>query len=161
MASDMFLKLGDIKGESTDDKHKDEIEVLAFSWSVSNPGTMAVGGGGGSGKATFSDFQITKRVDKASPNLLKMCATLEHLKDGALTVRKAGKGPQEYLIVKLNDVIVTSISPGGSNEDAANLTEAVTLQCAKVDFEYKPQKGDGSLDAGIHFKYDIKANKEG
>jgi type VI secretion system secreted protein Hcp len=157
----MFLKLGDIKGESTDDKHKDEIEVLAFNWTVTNPGSMATGSGGGSGKATFSDFRFSKYVDKASPNLLKMCATLEHLKEGTLTVRKAGKGPQEYLVVKMNDVIVTSVSPGGSNQDTSHLSEDVTLQCAKVDLEYKPQKGDGSLDAGIHFKYDIKANKEG
>ena len=39
--------------------------------------------------------------------------------------------------------------------------ESVSLAFAKVDLEYKPQKPDGSLDAGIHFKYDIKGNKEG
>ena len=26
---------------------------------------------------------------------------------------------------------------------------------------YKPQRADGSLDAGVHFKYDVKAQKEG
>jgi type VI secretion system secreted protein Hcp len=161
MAFDMFLKLSGIKGESTDDQHKDEIEVLALSWSVSNPGTMAHGGGAGSGKATFSDFQITKRVDKASPNLLKMCATQGRLEEGTLAVRKAGRSPQDYLIITMKDVIITSVSLGGTDEDGSNLTEAATLQFAKVEFEYKPQKPDGSLDAGIQFTYDIKANKEG
>jgi type VI secretion system secreted protein Hcp len=161
MAFDMFLKLSDIKGESADDQHKEEIEVLALNWSVSNPGTMAHGGGAGSGKATFSDFQITKRVDKASPALLKMCATQGRLEEGTLAVRKAGRSPQDYLIIKMRDVIITSVSLGGTSGDSSNLTEAVTLQFAKVEFEYKPQRPDGSLDAGIQFTYDINANKEG
>jgi type VI secretion system secreted protein Hcp len=158
----MFLKLGDIKGESTDDKHKDEIEVLAFSWGVSNSGTVAYGGGMGGGKAAFTDWQITKYVDKATPNLLKRCAIGEHIeKGGQLTVRKSGKGQQEYLLVKMEGVFVTGVTAGGSNADSAHLTETLSLQAAKVDFEYKPQKADGSLDAGVHFKYDIKATKEG
>ena len=75
-------------------------------------------------------------------------------------MRKAGKSPQEFLIIKMNDVIVTSVQPSGNGGDGG-LVENVALQFAKVDVEYKPQKADGSLDAGIHFKYDIKANKEG
>ncbi len=160
MASDIFAKIGDIKGESTDDKHKDEIEILAWSWSVAQSGSMASGGGGGQGKASFSDFVITHYVDKASPNLLKACATGEHIKDATITARKAGKGQQEFLIFKMNDVFITGVSPAGNGSDGG-LVENVTLQCAKIDMEYKPQKPDGSLDAGLHFKYDIKANKEG
>src|SRR6266508_4265787 len=71
MASDIFAKIGDIKGESLDTKHKDEIEVLAWSWGVTQGGSMAHGGGGGQGKASFQDFHITHNIDKASPNLLK------------------------------------------------------------------------------------------
>ena len=59
MASDIFAKLGDIKGESIDDKHKDEIEVLSFSWGVTNPGSVISIGGGGVGKATFQDLTFT------------------------------------------------------------------------------------------------------
>lgn len=158
---DIFLKLSGIKGESADDRHKDEIEVLALGWSVSNPGTMAHGGGAGSGKATFSDFQITKRVDKASPILLKLCATQGHLEEGTLAVRKAGRNPQDYLIIRMKDVIITSVSLSGTSGESSNLTEAVTLQLAKVELEYKPQRPDGSLDAGTQFNWDIKANREG
>ena len=156
MASDIFAKIGDIKGESTDAKHKDEIEVLSFSWGVANPAN--VGGGGGEGKATFHDLSFTHNIDKASPRLLQACATGSHLKEATITHRKAGKGQQEFLIIKMNDVIITSVSL--SDSDVGN-SENVSLAFAKVDFEYKPQKADGSLDAGVHFKFDIKASKGG
>ena len=160
MAADIFAKLGDIKGESQDNKHKDEVEVLSWSWGVTQSGSMAGGGGGGAGKATFNDFTFTHRLDKASPKLLRACATGEHIKEATITVRKAGKGQQEFLIIKMNDIIITGVHPSGSGDSAAT-AESVALQCAKVDLEYKPQKSDGSLDAGLHFKYDIKGNKEG
>lgn len=158
MAVDVFLKLGDIKGESTDSKHTGEIDVLSWSWGVSQTGTMAHGGGGGIGKASFSDLNIMHALDKSSPVLMKACATGEHIKEGTLIARKAGKGQQEYLIIKMNDILITSVAPSGSTEEP---TESVSLQCSKVDLEYKPQKPDGSLEAGVHFKYDIKGNKEG
>ena len=160
MAADIFAKLGDIKGESLDSKHKDEVEVLSWSWGVSQTGTPGTGGGGGAGKATFNDFSFLHRIDKASPNLLKACATGEHIKEATITARKAGKGQQEFLIIKMNDVVITSVNPGGVADPDA-LAESVAMQFAKVALEYKPQKADGSLDAGIHFKYDIKGNKEG
>jgi len=160
MASDIFAKLGDIKGESFDDKHKGEIEVLSWSWGVTQSGTMAHGGGGGEGKANFNDFNFTHHIDKASPVLMKACATGEHIKEATITVRKAGKGQQEFLIIKMADIIITGVAPSGAGDGAAT-AEHVALQFAKVDLEYKPQKQDGSLDAGVHFKYDIKGNKEG
>jgi type VI secretion system secreted protein Hcp len=160
MASDIFAKIGDIKGESLDDKHKDEVEVLSWSWGVTQTGSMSHGGGGGEGKASFHDFNFSHHIDKASPVLLKACATGEHIKEATITVRKAGKGQQEFLIIKMNDIIITSVAPSGSG-DGLPTAESVALQCAKVDLEYKPQKADGSLDAGLHFKYDIKGNKEG
>jgi len=160
VAGNIFAKIGDIKGESLDDKHKDEVEVLSWSWGVSQSGSVSTGGGGGAGKAIFSDFNFTHHLDKASPSLLKACATGEHIKEATITVRKAGKGQQEFLIIKMSDIIVTGVHPGG-NDEASTFAENVGLQFAKVDLEYKPQKSDGSLDAGIHFKYDIKGNKEG
>ena len=161
MASSIFAKIGDIKGESLDSKHKGEVEVLSWSWGVAQSGTMAHGGGGGEGKATFQDFNFTHHVDKASPVLMKACATGEHIKEATITVRKAGKGQQEFLIIKMNDVLITGVNLSGAGDAPAASAEHVALQFAKVDLVYKPQKADGSLDAGIHFKYDIKGNKEG
>jgi type VI secretion system secreted protein Hcp len=158
VASDIFAKIGDIKGESLDAKHKDEIEVLSWSWGVTSARSAGVGSGGGQGKASFHDLTFTHKIDKASPVLMKGCATGVHLKEATITHRKAGKGQQEFLVIKMNDVIITGVtddeSSGGAN------VETVSLTFAKVDLEYRPQKSDGSLDAGIHFKYDIKGNKE-
>ena len=160
MASDTFARIGDIKGESTDSKHKDEIEVVAWSWGVVQGGSIGHGGGGGAGKASFHDLAFVHLIDKASPLLMKACATGQHIKDATITVRKAGKGQQEYLVITMTDVIVTGVSLGLESEQAAT-HESVGLQFAKVDLEYKPQKPDGTLEAGAHFKYDLKASKEG
>ena len=158
MASDIFAKIGDIKGESLDSKHKDEIEVLSYSWGVTNAGSMAHGSGGGEGKATFHDLSFVHLIDKASPVLMKACANGTHLKEATFTHRKAGKGQQEYMIWKLNDVIITGVTLGGSGDGSQ---ENVSMSCSKLALEYKPQKADGSLDAAVSFKYDLKANKEG
>ncbi len=160
MAASIFARIGTIKGESRDARHQDEIEVLSWSWGVSRPDTMSHGGGGGAGKTSFHDFTFTHHVDKASPLLMRACATGEHIRDATITVRKAGKGQQEYLVITMTDVLVTSVSMSVSaSEDAT--AEGVTLTFAKVDLVYRPQKPDGSLDAGIHFTHDLKANKTG
>ena len=159
MAADIFAKLGDIKGESLDDQHKDEIEVLNWSWGISHAGSGAPGTGGGKERAAFHDLTFTHNIDKASPLLMQACATGVHLKDATITHRKAGKDQLEFLVIKMNDVIVTSVTEADAGGDRLN--ESVTLAFAKVDVEYKPQKADGSLDAGVHFKFDLKASKVG
>jgi type VI secretion system secreted protein Hcp len=156
VATDIFAKLGDIKGESLDDKHKDEIEVLSWSWGVTNPVSLA-GSGAALGRAHFHDLSFTHKIDKASPVLMQACATGVHLKEATITHRKAGKGQQEFLVIKMNDVIITALADADSGDTS---TETVSLAFAKINVEYKPQKADGSLDAGIHFKYDLKAQKE-
>jgi type VI secretion system secreted protein Hcp len=161
VAADIFAKIGDIKGESLDAKHKGEIEVLSWSWGLTHAGSRSGGGGGGGGaegKASFHDLSFTHKIDKASPVLMRACATGVHLKEATITHRKAGKGQQEFLIFKMNDLIVTGVTNGDDSEGGQ--LETVSLAFAKIDLEYKPQKADGSLDAGIHFKYDLKAQKE-
>ena len=77
------------------------------------------------------------------------CATGQHLKEATITFRKAGKGQQEFLIIKMNDVIITGVVQGVPSSEAG--AETVSLEFAKVDWQYKPQNPDGSLDAAIHF----------
>jgi type VI secretion system secreted protein Hcp len=156
MASDIFAKIGDIKGESIDDKHKDEIEVLSFSWGLATPANV---GGGGTGRATFHDLSFNHTIDKASPQLMQACATGTHLKEATITQRKAGKSQQEFLIIKMNDIIITGVSLADSSGGSAS--ENVTLAFSKIDLEYKPQNPNGSLDAGLHFKFDIKGGEVG
>jgi type VI secretion system secreted protein Hcp len=155
MAVDVFLKLGDVKGESKDSKHADEIDVLSWSWGVSQSSTISHGGGGGAGKANFNDLSFMHALDKASPVLMKACAMGDHFDSATLVSRKVGKGPQDYLIIKMKEVFITSVQPSGSSEHPM---ESVSMQFGHVDLEYKPQKPDGSLDAGVHFIYDIKKN---
>jgi len=159
MAVDIFAKIGDIKGESPDAKHRDEIEVLSFSWGVTNAGVAGPGGGAAARKATFQDLSFVHNLDKASPVLMEACATGKHLKEATITHRKAGEGQKEFLIVKMSDILVTGVTHGGASGQPA--AETVSLTFAKVDLEYRPQKADGSLDAGVHFKYDLKTNKVG
>lgn len=160
MALSIFARIGTIKGESQDARHKDEIDVLTWSWGVSQSGNPGQGGGAGSGKATFHDFVFTHHIDKASPALMKACATGIHIKEATIKVRKSGMGQQDYLSITMNDVLVTSVSMSASAESDATF-ESVVLTFGRVDYEYKPQKPDGSLNTGVHFTYDLKTHKTG
>src|ERR1035437_3532731 len=96
-AVDYFLKIDGIEGEAQDKTHKNEIQLESFSWGETNAGTMAAGVGGGSGRVAMQDFHFVMKTNKASPKLMLACATGEHIKNGILTCRKAGKEQQEYL----------------------------------------------------------------
>jgi type VI secretion system secreted protein Hcp len=114
MAVDMFMKIDTVDGEAQDSKHKKEIDVLSWSWGVSNSGSAHNGSGAGSGKASVHDLTFTKWVDSATPKLALGCCSGKHFKDAVLIVRKAGEKPVEYLKIKLDTVLITSISTGGS-----------------------------------------------
>jgi type VI secretion system secreted protein Hcp len=158
MAVDQFIKIGDIKGESIDSKHKDEIDVLAWSWGMSQSGTMHSATGGGAGKVDVQDITLTKYVDKSTPTLMKMCATGGHIKDATLTIRKAGGNPLEYIIITLKDVLVTNISTGGSGGEE-RLTETVTLNFAEFKYVYTPQDKTGKAGAKVDTSYNVPENK--
>ena len=159
MAYDMFIKIKGIDGESKDSKHKDEIDVLAWSWGMSQAGSFHTGGGGGAGKVNIQDLSFTKYVDLASPLLMLYCSNGDHIEECKLTVRKAGKTPLEYLIITMKKVMVTSVSTGGSGGQDL-LTENVTLNFAQVETKYTSQKDDGSADKNKEYKWDIEANKQ-
>src|SRR5450830_1457457 len=111
MAVDMFLKLGDIKGESRDQAHRDEIDITEWAWGMSQSGSMHSGTGGGAGKVNIANLSLTKPLDKSSPNLMMACASGKHYPEAKLVVRKAGgTGPVEYLVITLKEVMVASYS---------------------------------------------------
>ena len=134
MAVDMFLKLDDIKGESADKVHAGTIDVLAWSWGVSQSGTTHMGTGGGSGKVAVQDLSITKYVDKSSPNLLMASCVGQHFANGLLIVRKAGTTPLEYVKISLKDILISAVSTGGSGGQD-RLTENVTLNFGEFKVE--------------------------
>ena len=158
MAVDIFLDLEGIKGESKDTKHKDTIDVLSWSWGLSQSGSAHLGGGAGSGKVQVQDLNFTHYIDKASPILMKNCCDGKHIKKAKLIVRKAGEKPLEYMTIELEDMLVSHVSTGGSHGED-RLTENVTLNFSKVKVKYKEQKPDGSGGADVEFGWDIPANK--
>ncbi|MFL6660784.1 MAG: Hcp family type VI secretion system effector [Rhizobacter sp.] len=157
MAVDMFIKIDGIKGESKDSKHKEDIDVLAWSWGLSNSGSAHVGGGAGAGKVNVQDLSFTKWLDKASTALMLHGMNGKHIKEALLTVRKAGEKPLEYLKITMTDVLVTSVSTGGSGGED-RLTENITLNFAKVKVEYQEQKADGSGTPAGEVGWDIAGN---
>jgi type VI secretion system secreted protein Hcp len=159
-AVDYFLKLEGVEGESNDEKHKNEIDLLSWSWGETQGGTMAYGGGGGAGKVSMQDFHFVMKVNKASPKLFLACATGEHIKKATLICRKAGKDQQEFLKVVFTDLLVSSFQTGGSGGSDIIPLDQISMNFSKIEFEYKPQKQDGSLDAAVKAGYDLKLNKK-
>ncbi|SRR6266446_6584395 len=161
--TDFFLKLEGIKGESTDAKHKGEIEIESFSLGLTNTGSFsqAPGAGGGSGKVNFQDVHFTKHLDSSSPLLALACATGQHIKEALLVCRKAGGDQQEYLKIKLNDCLVSSYQDGGHG-GGENLipTDQFSINFAKVGMEYLPQDATGKVGNAVRSGYDLKANKK-
>jgi len=152
-ALDMFLDIPGISGESTDPVHANQMDVVAWSWGMSNPG-----GSLSNGIANFQDLSVTKYVDKASPLLMKRCATGTNISMATLYVRKVGVNPIEYIKIQLTNVLVSSVSTGASGFEEDKLTENVTLNFAKLQLDYVPAKPDGSADTAYSFRWDILGN---
>ena len=159
MAMDMFLTLEPIKGESRDKTYKDKIDVLAWSWGMSNSGSAQLGGGMGAGKVNVQDISLTKWIDAASCDLMKSCCNGKHFGEGKLIVRKAGETPLEYLIITMTDVIITSVSTGGSGGED-RLTENVSLNFAKVNVKYAQQEKTGAGGAAPEMTWNIAENTD-
>ncbi|WPB55366.1 type VI secretion system tube protein Hcp [Xylophilus sp. GOD-11R] len=160
MAQDIFLKINGIDGESGDASHKNEIEVLNWTWRIAQESTMHAGSGGGAGKAKVEDLTFVHDVDRASPNLMKFCLTGKHIPEAVLVVRKAGGNPLEYLRLTMTDVLVTQVAPGGSSADDHRPRETVSLSFARVSQEYTVQNLQGGSGGAVTAGYDIKGNKE-
>ena len=161
MAIDMFLEVEGVPGESIDDVHKGHIAILAWSWGASQSGSAHLGPGSGSGKVNVQDLSFTKYVDSASHLLLLNCCNGTHIPKATLTIRKAGgAAPLDYQVLTLTDIIVSSISTGGSGGED-RLTENVSLNFAKFKFEYTKQKADGTADGGpLPAGWDIPKNEK-
>ena len=159
MAVDMFIKIGDIDGESEAGGHEKDIDVLAWSWGMSQSGTTHMGGGGGSGKVSVQDLSLTKYVDASSHALQQACCLGTHYPTAKLVVRKAGGEQLEYIILELTEVIVTSVSTGGSGGED-RLTENISLNFAEYKFSYQPQNAQGAAEGGTKdWAYNIAAVK--
>lgn len=161
MATDIFIKIDGIPGESTDREHKDEIEVSSYSWGESNAGAHSFGGGAGAGKVSMQDLHFTTHVSKASPSLMLHCATGQHIPKAKLTVRKAaGEGPGfDFLTITLTDVLISSFQESGS-EGGDLPQESISMVYATIKIQYTQQKPDGSAGALFDFGFNLKLHKK-
>lgn len=159
MAVRSFLKIDGIPGESADKKHKDEIDVISFSWGLTQAGS-GPGRGGGAGKPSFEDFHFhfVARASKASPKLFLACASGQHITSALLTCRRGGKTPFEFLRIKLSDVLVSSYRIEGSAPSEP--LDQVSLGFAKFEMHYVPAGKAGKLGPAVKAGWDVKANKK-
>lgn len=155
--TDMFLKLPGIEGEAEDDTHQNEIDVLSWSWGISRGGGAAAGRGAGSGKANMQDLTITKFVDKSTPLIMKALLAGERIPEAVLTLRGDTRGQHEYLVITMEDVVVTSYQVEGSTSDDRP-TETVSLNFSKAHVVYTEQEEDGSAGDTTEMTYDVQKN---
>jgi type VI secretion system secreted protein Hcp len=158
MAVDAFLKIDGVKGESVIKGHAGEIDILSWSWGMSQSGTTHAGTGGGAGKVNVQDLSFTHFVDSSTPNIIQACCSGKHFGEAIITLRKAGEKPLEYIVITMTDVIITSVSTGGSQGEE-RVTENVTLNFAKYKYGYQPQDKTGGAKGGVmETEYNIAEN---
>ncbi len=159
MAVDIFLKIEGIAGEAQDERHRGEIDILAWSWGLAQSGTTHMGPGAGSGKVAVQDITFTKYCDRATTNILKYCSNGKHIPQALLTIRKAGgDAPVEYFKLQMTDLIVSSYATGGSADGLDRLQETVTLNFRKYTVTYTEQTKQGTPGASTEATWDIAAN---
>ena len=163
MPFDAFIKIANVPGESTDDKHKEWIEVLSYNWGVDQPQTQSASSHGSlsAERANFHPFSIVKALDKASPKLALACASGEHFPEGTLEICRAGGDKQPYMEYKMTDVMVTSYRPGGTGGGEAIPLEEVSFSYGKIEWKYTQTKVAGGGAAGnVAAGWDLKTNKK-
>ena len=156
MAVDMFLKIDGIEGESKDSKLSGQIHIESFSCGVEQVGTAESGGGLGSGKAKFEDFEFTMPTQKASAKIYVACASGKHIKSAVLSIRKAGGTQEVFLKHTFTDLLISSFRT--ANGDPQPI-DTVKFNFVKLQTEYKEQGTDGKLKGAVTGGYDLKLNK--
>jgi type VI secretion system secreted protein Hcp len=149
----IYMKIEGVDGDATSKGHEKWIEVLSFSWGLSNSSaSFASGRGAGAGKVSMQDFHFVHRVDKASPKLLTATCTGRHIPSVSLSVTQGDvgtpgilareNGPTDYLIIKLSDILVSGLQPGVNAATDEQPLESVSLNFSKVDVQYLSFDGE-------------------
>lgn len=165
MAFDAFLKIATIPGESSDDRHKDWIEVLSFHHSMQQPvtGSVSSGGARSAERVNHGDLSIVKSLDKATPKLALACSKGEHISEVTLVLCRATGDKQKYMEYKLHEVLITGVRPGGNARGVETLpVEEVSFSYAKIEWTYtETDHGTGKAKGDIKAHWDLKTNKGG
>jgi len=165
MAFDCFLKIEGIPGESTDDKHKDWIELLSYSYGVSQPssGQRSTGGAASAERCNHTDFSVVKALDKASAKLFLFCCKGDHINSVKVELCRATGDKQKYMEYAMSDVLVSSYRPGGSAQGGESLPlEEVGFNYGKIELIYTATDHKTGRSAGdVKGFWDLVANKGG
>lgn len=165
-ADDVFLKLDGVLGESTDARHKGEIDILSYTQAFTGPFARgAAGTGAAAGKTICGPVTITKYVDVSSPDLILSVANGKHIPKAVFTFRRPGANQLEYYKVMLEDVVITEIEQSESkinpsNPAAVRASEKVSLMGRRFSFEYVLQAPDGRIGAQPKAGWDCVANSK-
>jgi len=159
-SADYLLKIDTIDGESNQKGHEKWMELKSWSWGESNSGSSVTGSGAGSGKVSMQDFHFVISYGVSSPKLFLACAAGQHIPSAVLHVRKAGGDQQTFVEWKFSDILISSYQTGGHEGSDTLPLDQVSFNFTKIEMEYKPQKPDGTLGAGIKAGYDIKKGQK-
>lgn len=160
MAVDIHLELSNgIKGESIDKTHTDKINILNWSWSMSQQGTTHLGTGGGAGKASFGDLHMTKYLDLSSTELVKRLANGKPIDEAKLYVRKAGgEDPLTYFELQMKEVLVSSLNTG-AGDGSDMITETFSLNFKTFKMIYHRQNDKGKSMGKVESEWNIAKNE--
>ena len=146
-ASDIFLQLDGIKGESVTIKFEDQMEIFSWSFGLSRAvASAATGGAARSGKLCASDISVMKQFDKSSPQIMTNMVSGKPIPKGKMTfVRLNGDLPAPYLVIELNNVLISSYQVSGSSDERP--VDSVSLHFSTAKVTYTQTNPDGSPGA--------------
>lgn len=155
-----YLKIGDIKGESTDDGHKDWIDLLSVSHEISRDST----GKSHRSSTTFGDIVLVKEVDASTPKLQESIATGKYIPSVIIDfTRNVGtERPTEvpYLQYELKQVQITSYSFSGATQSDTVPTEQISLNFEEIKVTYTQYDEQGKKKGNIEYSWKVEKGEK-
>lgn len=168
MSQAIYIKIGDIKGESTDDDHNDGwIEVQNLSMGISKPWSSgnysATGGASDSGKADFDSISFDKYVDKSTHGIQKLALSTESQAETIIHVcqdgPKAGDPKHVIIAVTLENTVIADYNFSASEGDAGRPRENISLGFSNYKVAYTGLKNDNTPDDTFELEFSLEKNK--
>lgn len=158
---EVHLDLVKIQGESNSTAHPNEIEIVSFSWGLSNTAVRsAQGDSTKGGKASVGEISLVKHTDKSSPGLFLAVTGCQTFPTATISLSKStgGKKPEDYFVIKLTNAYVSSLHFSSPSAEGLG-TETLTLNFQKINMDYRQQNTMGILVSAASATYDLTQGK--